>query len=543
LPWLSLAFRQSSSRSDSFAAPGSFRPPAPGREGGPLITGDEVASSAYSGAVNRSLGVVLRERGHLLALDATQQSVGFEGFPNQRMDMTRNDNWLLAARYTGTFEWGDLEARLTYQDTRHQMDMGPDRYSYGTGMPMNTSAKTRGALVKANLILSARHLLRTGAELQAHTLYDWWPPVGGSMGPNTFWNIDYGRRRRIDTYGEWEARWDERWTTQLGMRSDTVTTDASPVQGYDNGLGVWGEDAAAFNAKERRRTDWNWDLSTSTRFTPSATQTYEAGYARKSRSPSLYQRYPWATNAMAALMNNVVGDGNGYVGNVALRPETANTVSVTGDWHDAARGRWAVKATGHYTHVHDYIDARRCDFGQCSAENVTATNGFVLLQYTNVAARLYGLDLSSKLLLADAGRYGKLTGTSTVGWVRGDNLTTGDALYNVMPLNALLALVHQLRTWSATAEVQAVAAKDRVSRVRNELETGAYYLCNLRSSYEWRSTRLDVAVENVFDRLYFNPLGGAYVGQGPSMSTAGVPWGVPVAGMGRSVHLAAQLRF
>ena len=96
-------------------------------------------------------------------------------------------------------------------------------------------------------------------------------------------------------------------------------------------------------------------------------QTYEAGYARKTRSPNLYQRYPWSTNAMAALMNNLVGDGNGYIGNVDLKPEVANTVSVTGDWHDAARERWGIKATGYYTYVQDYIDARRCDFGQCSA--------------------------------------------------------------------------------------------------------------------------------------------------------------------------------
>ncbi len=86
-----------------------------------------VGSSAYHGTVRRSLGLALRTQGHLLQLEAGQQKVGFEGFPNQRMDMTSNDNWLLTLRYTGTFAWGDLEARLSYQDTQHEMDMGPDR--------------------------------------------------------------------------------------------------------------------------------------------------------------------------------------------------------------------------------------------------------------------------------------------------------------------------------------------------------------------------------------------------------------------------------
>ena len=541
--WVNLTIGQSDSRSENFKAAGSFKPVAPGTEGGAPIPGDVVASSAYNGAIRRSLGLALRIPGHLLQIEAGQQTVGFEGFPNQRMDMTFNDNWQLSVRYTGSFAWGDLEARLSYQDTRHQMDMGPDRYSYGTGMPMDTEARTRGALVKANVILSDRHLLRLGAEYQAHVLYDFWPPVGGTMGPNTFWNVDYGRRQRVDAYAEWEARWTDAWLGQIGIRSNTVMTDAGPVQGYDDALPAWGIDAAKFNASQRRRTDVNWDLSALARYTPDPTQSYEGGYARKSRSPNLYQRYPWSTNAMAALMNNLVGDGNGYIGLIGLLPEVAHTVSATGDWHDAERTKWDVRATAYYTHVDDYVDARRCDFGQCSPENVTSTDAFVLLQYVNQPARLYGLDLSARLRIADWNAWGSLTTNFSLGFVRGDNLATGDGLYNVMPLNALLALVYQLGTWTTTAEVLAVAAKSHVSQVRNEIPTGAYGVLNLRSSYEWRFLRVDAGIENVLDHLYSSPLGGAYVGQGPSMSTTGIPWGVAVPGPARSFNLALKLQF
>jgi iron complex outermembrane receptor protein len=246
---------------------------------------------------------------------------------------------------------------------------------------------------------------------------------------------------------------------------------------------------------------------------------------------------------MAALMNNFVGDGNGYIGKVDLKPEIANTVSVTGDWHDAAQGRWGVKATGYYTYVQDFIDARRCDFGQCSAANVTATTGFVLLQYANHDAQLYGLDLSGHLLLGSSDTCGSFTGTGILNYVRGDNLSTGDNLYNIMPLNVKLAVEHRLKGWSNTAEIKAVAGKKDVSRVRNEIPTGGYWLLNLRSGYEWRHARLDFGIENVLDRYYANPLGGAYVGQGPSMTTNGIPWGVPVPGMGRSFNLALNLFF
>jgi iron complex outermembrane receptor protein len=541
--WVNLSIGQSDARSDNFKAAGDFKPAAPGTEGGPVIPGNVVGSSAYNGTIRRTLGLAFRIPGHLLQIEAGQQTVGFEGFPNQRMDMTSNDNWNLSLRYTGSFDWGDLEARLSYQDTRHKMDMGPDRFSYGTGMPMDTEARTRGALVRASIILSDRHLLRIGAEYQSHVLYDFWPPVGGTMGPNTFWNVDYGQRQRIDAYAEWEAHWTDAWLGQLGIRTNTVVTDAGPVQGYDDSLPAWGIDAAAFNAASHRRTDLNWDLSALARYTPDTTQTYEGGYARKSRSPNLYQRYPWSTNPMAALMNNLVGDGNGYVGLIDLAPEVAHTVSATGDWHDADRTRWGVKATAYYTYVHDFIDARRCDFGQCGPGNVTATDAFVLLQYVNQPAQLYGIDLSARLLLAQGASWGSLTGNLALGFVRGDNLATGGGLYNIMPVNALLSLVYQLGTWTTTAELLGVAAKSHVSQVRNEIPTGGYGVVNLRTSYEWKFLRIDAGIENLLDRLYANPQGGAYVGQGPSMSTTGIPWGIAVPGPARSFNLAVKLQF
>ncbi len=541
--WLSLTYGQSDSRSDNLVAGGAFKPVAAGTEGGAPIPGDVIGSSAFRGSLKRSLGLALRHQEHLLQLDASQQKVGFEGFPNQRMDMTFNDNRLVTGRYAGRFGWGDLEARLSYQDTQHEMDMGPDRYSYGAGMPMDTEAKTYGALLKANVGLADGHLLRVGLEYQRHVLYDFWPPVGGTMGPNTFWNVDFGLRQRGDLYAEWEARWSAAWLTQVGLRSDTVMTDAGPVQGYDDALPAWGDDAAAFNASPRRRTDLNWDLAALARYTPTPTQAYEGGYARKSRSPNLYQRYPWSTNAMAALMNNMLGDGNGYVGLITLAPEVAHTVSVTGTWHDETATWWEVKATTYYTHVEDYIDARRCDFGQCSAENEVITGGFVLLQYANQTARLYGVDLSARLLLADSGRWGRVTADTSLDYVRGDNLSTSDGLFNVMPLNARLSLIHQISTWRTNAELVAVGAKRHVSQVRNEIPTDAYVVLNLRSSYEWRMVRLDVGVENLLDRNYANPMGGAYVGQGPSMSTASIPWGVGIPGAGRSLNLALNLRY
>ena len=91
-----------------------------------------------------------------MSVEFARQTVDFEGFPNQRMDMTANDNRVAAIRYRGAYAWGDLLARANYQTTEHAMNMGPDRYSYGTGMPMQTRAKTRGAMIQGNVLLSKR---------------------------------------------------------------------------------------------------------------------------------------------------------------------------------------------------------------------------------------------------------------------------------------------------------------------------------------------------------------------------------------------------
>jgi iron complex outermembrane receptor protein len=112
-----------------------------------------------------------------------------------------------------------------------------------------------------------------------------------------------------------------------------------------------------------------------------------------------------------------------------------------------------------------------------------------------------------------------------------------------MPLNMKFALTHRLGGWSGIAEFQAVAAKLHVSQVRNEMQTGAYGLLNLRGSHEWKYVRLDVGIENVFNRFYSMPLGGAYVGQGASMTSNGIPWGTPIPGMGRSINVALSVHF
>lgn len=542
---LSLTYSGSSTQSGNYLAATAFKPAGPGTPGGPWLDGNEIGSTRFDSR-NQDIGLAVLSGKHLLQFNLGHQRIGFEGFPNQRMDMTGNTGTQANLRYSGMFDWGELLARYYDQSTEHAMNMGSDRFSYGTlGMPMLTEANATGSLLQTNIPVSKRDTLRLGLEAQTYTLYDWWPPAGGVMGPNTFWNIDYGRRNRLGAFSEWEARWDSAWLTQIGIRHDTVSMDASAVQGY-NAQAIWAVDAATFNAREHLRTDHNWDMTVLARHTPdmSPSVAFEFGLARKSHSPNLYQRYAWSTQPMATLMNNFAGDGNGYVGNPDLLPEVAHTLSLGGDWHDDRQKQWQVKATGYVTQVENYIDAQRCNTGQCGGTaNLDKSAGFVNLQYVNQQARLHGLDLSARTVITDDTAYGIFTARAVLNLVRGSNTTTGDKLYNIMPDNLKLALEHHLNAWNHTVEVQLVSAKTQVSQVRNEMQAAGYGLLNLHSSYSHQPFRLDIGVENVLNQFYSLPLGGAYLGQGASMSSNSIPWGTLVPGRGRSIHMAFNVSF
>ena len=565
---LSLSYSGATAESDNYRAGGDFKTRTDTGVAGHALSLDEVGSTAYK-TRNHTLGVAMKGGNHFVEAKLGYQDIPFELYPNQRMDMLGNTQHRLNLRYLGQFNWGSLETRAYHETVRHHMDFGADkRFWYGTasggpaaasgtpcspisatcaaGMPMDTESKTSGLALKANIDLTTQDLLRVGGEIQHYRLDDWWPPAGAGMWPGTFANIQDGKRDRTAIYAEWEARANPQWMTLLGARYERVKMDAGNVQGYSTLPAATGNqvrDANAFNSRGHGRTDNNWDLSALARHTADATRDIEFGFARKVRSPNVYERYSWSTWSMAAVMNNYVGDGNGYVGNLDLKPETAHTLSATFDWHAADRG-WEFKATPYYTQVADYIDAVQWNATTNLPATTRTANLFGVLKYMNQSARLYGLDLSGSMPLAKSA-FGAWGLKGQLSYTNGKNRDSGDDLYNIMPLNARLTLTQKFAGWDNGIELVAVSAKDKLADARNEIKTPGYGLVNLRASHSWQQARLDFGIENLFDKGYALPLGGAYTGQGTTMSLnpANMPWGIPVAGPGRSLYAGVNFKF
>ncbi len=549
---LSISYTGAIAQADNYKAAKDFKSTTVTGRNGHSLSKDEVGSTAYESRTH-TLGIAMRGGNHLLEAKFGYQDVPYQYYPNQRMDMLDNEQKRFNLHYLGQYDWGMLDAKAYYEAVDHYMNFGDDKqlvYSTAVnGMPMYSRGRTTGFNLRADIDLSDRDLLRVGTLYQHYTLDDWWPASGtGGMSPLTFENISNGKRDRLGFFTEWEKRLASQWTTLLGARYERVETDAGNVHGYSTAVGAMGNqyaDSNAFNARDHQRTDNNVDLTALARYTPSNTSDIEFGVARKTRSPNLYERYTWSTWQMAAVMNNFVGDGNGYVGNPDLKPEKAYTASATLDLHSADRA-WEFKATPFYTHVDDYIDAVRCSsagMGACPATTPnTTSNQFVRLIYANQSARLYGIDLSGRLPLGNTA-LGSFGLKGMLNYTKGENRDTGDDLYNIMPLNTKVTLTHQLGGWGNAVEFVAVKGKHDVSDVRNEIQTSGYSLTHLRSSYTWKNVRVDFGVENVFDKFYYLPLGGAYTGQGTTMSINGIPWGIGVPGMGRSFYAGLNVKF
>jgi iron complex outermembrane receptor protein len=111
-----------------------------------------------------------------------------------------------------------------------------------------------------------------------------------------------------------------------------------------------------------------------------------------------------------------------------------------------------------------------------------------------------------------------------------------------MPLHGTIALEHQRGGWSSALQLRAVDRKSEVDDIRLEPETPGYASLDVRTAYEWGAVRLDLAVSNLLDRQYANPLGGTWQSALYPSGYAGATFH-PLPAPGRSIDAGLTLRF
>ena len=499
--------------------------------------GREVRSTEYQNYDQSLLLAAKPTEDTLFWIRLSRQGVPYEGFANQRMDLTDNTSDSVQVHGEGPLGPGILEGEVSWRSVDHEMNFLADKGGAATGgMPMITEGEDVSAKLSYDLPVEGVGQMRIGAELFRGSMDDYWPAVAGSMmmSPNTYVNINDGERNRTGVWAEWEAEPSPEWSTLLGMRYERVEMDAGEVQPY-SWIGMMSMAdamaAMAFNSADRAREDDNIDVTATATWRPTPDIALEFGAAQKTRSPNLYERYAWGRGSMSSSMTNMIGDGAGYVGDIDLEPEVARSLAATLDWTDPAESGRTLRLSGWASFVEDYIDADQIG---------SLSDGLPMLQFANHEAELFGFELSGVTPLWQSD-FGDTHLTGSVSWAQGENTETGDNLYNIAPLKGLFALENEKGAWTQALEVELVDEKDTVNALRQELETPGYVLVHLRTSGSFGRFRVSAAVENLLDQDYDLPLGGLAIGD--YKYTGRVDPFHQVSGPGRSVNLSLSVAF
>jgi len=405
-----------------------------------------------------------------ISLKVSRASVPYQGFVNQYMDLLDNRTDMAQLTLNKTWSKLSLEFLSSFTHTDHHMNkISSERKGK---MPMDIKSDEFNTSMKFNY----DDHLDFGLEYFQYHLEDWWDPVGTMMAPNTFKSIHHGKRDRVGAFLENTFNKGEKFEVMAGIRTDIVMMNAGKVQGYNETMNA-PVDAEAFNRQTRAKTDVNFDALLALRYNSSENETIEIGYARKTRSPNMYERYSWAgiktPQNMDMRMINWFGDGNGYVGDVNLKPEVAHKFSLKYSYNDKQRFKFEV--TPFFNYVENFIDANV----------LRSTGGTQYLQFANEDALLYGLDFNADVSLYSSATIGDFSLNTSGSYTRGYRVDKKADLYHLMPLNMNIKLRHQLSQWSSDLTLRMVSQKKTVNKLRLEAQTSGYALLDFATRFKW----------------------------------------------------------
>lgn len=481
--------------------------------------GGRVSASGYE-RHDHGLLVGSRRGWGELALDLGLGITDEAGTPSLPMDIVSDESHRAGLRLRRALGGGELAARLYWHEIDHVMDNFSLRPAGAMRMRSPAESQDIGYRIDFTRPLREGHQLRVGSDLhlasfdsEIHDL---------TMGRRQT-GIPDGKRRRVGTFAEWEASWSPRWTTLVGVRNDTVWSDAGDVRELMVPMNpllaaALRADRDAFDARGHRRSDVDWEASALARFQASDALRLELGAARKQRAPSLLERYQWTPLAA----NAGLADGRLYVGNLDLEAETAWHLGLAAEWRSE---RLELRVAPFYTWVEDYIQ------GSPLADRRDPATGLPVLRYENFDdVRLYGVEASARVSLHE-----HLQVRGQLGYVRGRNHSSHDDLYRIAPLRGALALDLPWRALTATAELEWAARQDQVARYNDEPTTDGYGIVNLAVAWQppGRGVRLAMGLDNLFDVSWAEHTSGL-----DRVTGSDVALGERLPGAGRFFHAA-----
>jgi iron complex outermembrane recepter protein len=328
-------------------------------------------------------------------------------------------------------------------------------------------------------------------------------------------NFNTAEREILGAFIEHERDLGDKWQAEFGLRYNRIESDAGEVNGMPAMTMAPAQQLRdEFNQADREQNDSNLDLVAKTTFEASDNLNLYLGVAQKNRSPSYQERYLWLPlEATAGL-----ADGQLYIGNIELDSERSHIVEMGLDFQGE---QLTLSPRIFYNRVDDYIQGTPLGAMHPATRmvrmmnNMNGTNRPDPLQFNNVDAELYGIDLDWALELD---HHWSLSGL--VNYVRGERRDIDDDLYRIAPLNGTFRLHYNSSSWNATLETVLYADQDDVSETNREKDSDSYGIVNLKGS--WQATPqllLAAGVENLFDEEYESHLSGYNRASNPDIAT------------------------
>lgn len=254
-----------------------------------------------------------------------------------------------------------------------------------------------------------------------------------------------------------------------------------------------------FNKADRKVSDTNVDVSLSTQTKLSDPLSLYVGVGIKNRAPSYQERYLWtpmeATGGLA--------DGHTYIGDINLKSETAYQADIGLTYQN---DKFMISPHVFYQQIDNYIQGTPLTMDDMSAKMMASmmANDDSPLKFSNVDAKLYGLDLNWRYQVADSIQ---LSGIAS--YVKGERRDISDNLYRIAPLNGNIAISYFTDNAIANLRLVAASAQDNVSMTNNEKKTAGYGVVNIDIEY-FVSNEITIraGIDNLLDREYQNHLGG-----------------------------------
>ena len=384
-----------------------------------------------------------------------------------------------------------MEALLSWNEVEHLMDnfglrQAPMASMYRQNFATGDGTQARLAL---NYALSSSTLTFGLDSTTANHDATITNPNAANFRVDNFVDVS---RDLTSAFAEWRLD-GEAGVLEVGLRAKRVESDSGEVAAAGM-MGNMGTNVAiladTFNAADRSRSWNNVDavLKYHWQAGPGTQWRFEVG--SKTRAPSYQELYLWlpleATGGLA--------DGRSYIGAVDLDAERSNEVSI-GFGRDA--GRFTISPQLYYKRIDGYIQG-------VPSTNMVANmvsqmmSGNPALEFRNVDAEIYGIDLAWRVELSDRWYLDGI-----LSHARGKRTDSDDDLYRLAPPNASLGLTWDNQRLSASTELVAYAKQNDVSVFNNEQPTSGYELIN--ASLAWRpvdSLRLEARVDNLFDTTY-----------------------------------------